>query len=558
MNQYEQFLEALLFRENYLLGQDLNEELQREFKNVTPVYGRKIIQRAVDSQIIAASIITFGKNQYAYVHPKKPLSKALVLEIAASKRPPLFRLIVMLDYYHGVLSHYEALKIAACPLEEGKSKNDSVDKLFREITLLGYANQVANKDGVRFLIYPKYSQNPAPLFAKTLQRMSIDAMFIPDILRALQRFNIISGINVLYRSKSEPHLGVSHNNFIWDSTAYTRTTGINEGRSSEANGADKQTLVILDVVISRNYTDQDLQGFFARIQGTTSSVKTGKRKVLPIVIYSGVESKILLNRIRKLGFLSFDVGTIYGSNIYRIIECLQAVKKINDFSSASLDDLVEEALELIGNSGQEDNLSNLKGDLFESLMFPVLQSMVPGADIEQSRKLKTTVEGKKLKYEYDYILTSSRLKEILVVELKGFSGSKYISLGDGETQNTIKWFFSNTYPFAKSILNTNHNGYKITACYITTADFYPDGVEHLEKLQESKLKPSNIDVWYNGTKLISLLEQHGFDTILALIRKYYIKPDHSKTKIPFTPAENVPERSQAVLLDELLPSLDDF
>ncbi|HTJ51563.1 MAG TPA: hypothetical protein VL443_19020 [Cyclobacteriaceae bacterium] len=120
----------------------------------------------------------------------------------------------------------------------------------------------------------------------------------------------------------------------------------------------------------------------------------------------------------------------------------------------------------------------------------MLRTLVPGADIEQSRELKGVVDDKLTKYEYDYILKSSRLKEVLVVELKGFASSKYIALGDSETKNTIEWFFSNTFPFAKSIFNKIEAGYNVTACYITTADFTPEGTEHLERLQESKFKVS--------------------------------------------------------------------
>ena len=554
MNKYEQFLEERLFRDDWLLGQDLNLELQRRFSDVTPAYGRKIIERAVTSRIIVPSPISFGKNQFAYAHRKKTFTKEAFLRIAEVKRPALFRLIVMLDVYHGVLSHYDAMKIAASPLEDGRSKNDSIDKLFKEIALMGLGVQVANRDGVRFLVYPSLSKNPERVMANALKQMTIDATFIPDILRALQRMNIISNDRVLYRKKSEPYHGVNHNNYKWDAIAYTRTTGINEGRASEADSIEKQTLVILDVVITRKYTDHDLQGFLSRIQGTTSSVKSGRRKVLPIVIYSGVESKVLFNRIRKLGFVSLDVGTIYGSNIYRIIECVQSVKKINDFSGGSVDDLVEEALQLIGNAGQEDNLSNIKGDLFETLMFPVLQAMLPGADMDPGRELKNVINEKVVKYEYDYIIRSSRLKEIVVVELKGFANSRYIGLGDNETKNTLNWFFGRTFPFARSILTANEPGNKVTACYITTADFNPDGIEFVESLQKGKLKPSTMDLWYNGEKLIQLLEQNGFAKVLTLIRKYFIRQDYSKVNVPFAPSDDAEEILPANITSYVLSS----
>jgi hypothetical protein len=553
MNRHEDFIEKLLFNNSYLLAQDLNAALQTKF-GVSGLYGRKIIERAVEAYVIVPSAIRFGKNQFAYVHPKKQLTKELVLQIAAKHRPPLFRLIVGLDMNNGIISHYEAMKIAACPIEDAKTKRDSVDKLFLEIELLGYASQFANKDGVRFLISSRDAKHAEYSMAKAIKQMSIDAMFVPDVLRALQRFNIISNDRVLYRNKTEPQLGVNHNNFKWDAIAYTRTTGINEARSSESNTYDKQTLVVLDVIVSRKYTDHDLQGFLSRIQGTINSVKTGKRKVLPIVVYSGIESKILINRIKKLGFLSFDLGTIYGSKIYRIIECIQSVKNTDDFTEGTIDDRIEEALETIENTGQADNLSNIKGDLFESLMFPVLNTIFSGSDIETSKELKNTSEGKTEKYEYDYIIRSSRLREITIIELKGFASSRYIDVGDIERNNTLNWFFGRTLPFAKKMLLSH--GLKITASYITTAKFTNEGTEFLESLQNGSLKPKVLDVWYDGTKLLNFLKEHGFQKPLELVQKYYIKPEPSKVKVPFV-AEDKPYEIETAL-ETSLPDLDDF
>jgi hypothetical protein len=66
-----------------------------------------------------------------------------------------------------------------------------------------------------------------------------------------------------------------------------------------------------------------------------------------------------------------------------------------------------------------------------------------------------------------------------------------------------------------------------------------------------------MDVWYNGEKLVNLLEQHGFGKILTLIRKYYIKQDYSKVKIPFTPDDQeLTGEGESFLLDELNRFMD--
>ncbi|MBX2957229.1 MAG: hypothetical protein KF846_13785 [Cyclobacteriaceae bacterium] len=522
MNQYEKHVSDKLLKEEFILGKDLNLQLQKKF-GVTSPYGRKIIERAAKSKIIKPSVISFGNGQYAYIHPSKRFTKEIVLQIAKINRPPLFRLINMLDRYQGVLTQYEAMKICATPLKQEKTKSDLIHKLILETELLDIGLRFENSDGVKFIIYPSLKNDAEAMCKKEINRMTVDTAFIPDVLRALRKYNIIDNDRVLYRNKNTAHIGITHNNYTWDAIAYTKTTGINDTRSSQADTFDKQTLVALDIVISRAYSDNDLQGFVSRLQGMQSAVKTGKRKVLPVIIYAHTESKILVNRIRKLGFLCFDLGAIYGSWVYKIIQNVVEVKKTHSSETIPTDILVEKTLDIMRNAGQENNLPNIKGDLFESLMFPFFKLIFPDAIIEVGEKLKSKVGGKKLEYEYDYIIKSSRLKEVIIIELKGYSSSNYISLGDHQTQNTIKWFFGNTFPFAKGILQMRDPNVKITASYITTSSFKEDGVAFLASINNGKLKPNDLEVWYDGEKLMSLLGKFKLVKTQEIIKKYYIK-----------------------------------
>src|SRR5690606_16679892 len=98
-----------------------------------------------------------------------------------------------------------------------------------------------------------------------LQSMKLDAVIIPDILRWLKHINLVN-LGATYRSVLSPAIGVKHNDVMWDAIAYTKTTGINPSRASEADVKEKQTLVVLDVLISRKYLQADLDGFLARVQ----------------------------------------------------------------------------------------------------------------------------------------------------------------------------------------------------------------------------------------------------------------------------------------------------
>lgn len=530
MNNYDKYILGLLNDTDYILGKELNDLIKIKF-NTKNGYERKLVQRCVELEIIhSSSPVSFGNGQYAYMHPDKHLDKEMILKITKKHRPALYRIIVMLDEYDGVLPLYEALKLAATPIDKDKNKSDSIAKLLEELKNLKLGQEITAITGIKFIVRPTLVDECEAQIEFHTNRMRIDTMFIPDILKSLRSFNIIDNDKLLYRNKNTPSVGISHNNFVWDAIAYTKTTGINEIKSSEATSFDKQTLVVLDIVISRAYTDADLQGFFGRIRSTTNSVKTGKRKILPIIIYSTTETKILLNTIHKLGFLSFDLGSIYGSKIYQIVNNLFSLKQNEAMHPDNIQGLIEDTLGTMRKSGQEDNLNSIKGDLFESLMYPAIQTIFPHCNIDSGRKLKKKTEEKEEKYEYDYIVNSSRLKETIVIELKGYSSSNYISLGDSEKQNTISWFFRKTFPFAANQLQLNEPNHKITACYITTSKFKADGIEFLEKVNTGKLKPNGMDCWYDGKKLINLLDELRLHKVKEIVLKYYIKKEKNENE----------------------------
>lgn len=524
MNPHEEFILQCLVGPRYMLGKDLNLLLQKKFPNVTSGSARKILERAATSnKVRSSSPVTFGNGQFVYLLPGKVLDRSVVLDITKENRPPLFRILNLLDIQGGIISRYEALKITAAPLKADKSKSDSLEKIIRDLKLLGLVQEVNDSKGTSFLVSPGID-NADELISGRVNKMYMDAMFIPDILRSIKGMNIIDNDRVLYRNKSNPATGISYNNLKWDAIAYTRTTGINPGRSSQANTFDKQTLVVLDVIISRHYTDHDLQGFYSRIQSVSHSVKLGKRKILPIIVHAGLEDKKVLNTIRKLGFMSFDLGSIYGSNVYEIIKQLGAIKH-NEQEGEDNTEEIEETLTGIESAGQEDNLSNLKGDLFEFLMYPLIKLLYPDTYPIHGRKIKPEImEGEKIvEYEYDYIINSPRHPETVVMELKGYVSSIYISLGTWEKKNSIKWFFNRTLPVAKKKLEEENKTSAVRACFITTCNFEADGVEFLESMNQTKLKPTEMDCWYDGKKLLALLEQKNLTKVRQVVKRYYIK-----------------------------------
>ena len=516
INDYEEYILNTMKVSKYQTGMELTKNIEKKF-SITSSHARKIIQRAVEKNIIeSSSPITFGKGQFVYFSTGKYLSKEMILKITKVHRPPLYRLISMMDLNGGIISYYEGLKISASPLTDS-TKTDTLDKMIIELEHLQLVSIYSDSQNVKYLIHPSLIEIAETLATTHYSKMKVDAMFILDILRSLTSFNIIGNTQALYRNKTTPSLGVIHNNFVWDSIAYTKTTGINNGKASISNTIDKQTLVVLDIVINRPYSDHDLQGFYSRIQSVLNSVKDGKRKILPIIVYTDVEDQIVYNTIHKLGFLTFDLGTIYGSKILSIVQSLKDLQfnQISKDDSFNIDECIEKSLAIIKESGQDINLGNIKGDLFESLMYSAMQTIFSNAYIQPGHSLK----HEKKSYEYDFIVNTTN--EIIIIEVKGYNSNIRINIGDNERRNTIKWFFENTYPIAKNILKNNHGQPKITGCYITSAGFYENGIEYLNRLNEGRIKPTKLDTWYDRAKLFDLLQENNLTKTKNIIERYY-------------------------------------
>ncbi|MCY2685867.1 hypothetical protein [Salinimicrobium sp. TH3] len=518
-NLKEQFLQEILSKKKVLVGSELSEKLKEKF-NVRPDNARKIIQRACEKKLINSSQpMSFGKGQFAYSLGPTKLTKEKIKIISKIHRPPLFRLLAGLEVNDGILSYYEALKITASPLEKSSTKVDTLEDLIDLLQKAEILQMKSDINSVKYLIFNSREENES-IIEKHFAKMLVDTAMIKDILAWFIKSNLIDNQNIIYRNRNNPFKGAKHNNLIWDAFAYTKTTGLNP-RSAES-GFEKQTLVAFDILINRDYEEFDLDGFVSRIQINLNSVKEGKRKILPIIIYKKCSNKVE-NKIKKLGFLSYDLGSIYGSNILKILENLSKIsfdKEVIEYQN--FDQIIEDTLATIHDSGQEEQLKAIKGTLFEVMMYQVLRNKYPSSEIQSNyyyRRGKGQVtEG----YEYDYVIRSSNPKEIVIVELKGYKANYEIPLGDSKTKGSISWFFRKTLPFIKEkFQNDISEGYQFRGCYITTGGYSKDALDSLKKLNESKLKPKDLEIFYDRKELLNLMETKNFHQLKKIIEKFY-------------------------------------
>lgn len=527
INKHEEFIVEVLTEKKHLVSTKLCEALIEKFE-ITSENARKVIQRAKEKNIIKSSApLTFSKGQFAYSLPNTSLTKDRVKEICKEYRPALFRLLESIDINDGVISYYEALKITASPLNNSDSKADRLDDLIKSMEALGFIYLKTDANSIKYIISKSEQEDEISLMHIHYSKMLLDALFVKDILDWIAKSNLISNQKFIYRNKNKPTIGAEHNNLLWDAFGYTKTTGINTISAKIAKTQDKQTLVILDIVISRDYDQIDLDGFLSRIQININSVKSAKRKVLPIIIYKSASS-FLLNKIKSLGFLSFDLGSIYGSNIFGILDNLSKLQlNKNLIDSEDFETTIEETLKTIKNSGQEDQLKALKGTLFEVMMYQVLKHQYPSAEIQPnvyySKKRNNKDSGliEKEGYEYDYIIKSFNPREIIVIELKGYNANHKLPIGDYKSKYTLKWFFNRTLPFIRDkFKNELAEGYKFKAAYFTTSQF-EDNAFPLFDDKYNSFKPNNLDILYDREKLLRFTESNEYKSLSQIIDKFY-------------------------------------
>ncbi|MGG3508022.1 hypothetical protein ABES58_21360 [Paenibacillus lautus] len=544
MNKYNEFL-ADLFKDhsNVLVAHDLIEKLVTQFE-VTENYARQLISRAVKEKIIKSSEpFSFEKRQYFYMNSKRNIDVTALLDISKKYRKPLYRLLTLLSRTGGICSYYEAVKITATPMtNKEKYRVISLEDDIRRLNDHKIIKKVEDREtGIPFLILLQDQidiEDSSVIRQKIkahLANMKRDVMFINDIIRWLVNHGFITD-KVSYRRKDNPNLGAIRNDFPFDATTISKTTGftISTGKNDEDH-----TIVVMEILIYRTYEKIDLEAFFERIQSIRHSTKqeSSARKVMPIIFYLDVDESVK-REINNLHILNFSLKSIMGSNIVQVIEKYRDMKKIIDEAfiideetSSSVIEKIGESLTVIEESGQMENLQNLKGDLFETLMYTVLSNLFKEAHLEHSKVIKSLDDPKKA-YEFDVIVRDNSEDEIVIIELKGLKNTTIINLGDTSTPNSIRWFFGKTYPVAKDYYekNSEYDKSKIKGCYITSANFSQEGLQKLDELNKSnKIKPSFLDCYYDRKKLLNLLKDHinlnslrkktGF---IEILEKYYL------------------------------------
>ncbi|MED2920244.1 hypothetical protein P4324_27630 [Bacillus thuringiensis] len=534
ISKWDKIIQDVFSNKNtFYTATDLIDFLCRKYDIKNP-NARQIVKRSVAKGLIkSSSPFTFQSGQYVYMDLKSNLNLDVLLKISQKYKPSLYRLLWLFNEEEKIISTYEAKKIMGVAVEN-IDKYKLVD-FKREINELINNNILSIKyhvdKNIEYLISSEWTSESYIRDQMNLhfEKMSLDVLLVPDIIRWLKKHNFIDSNNIAYRRIDNPSIGTKHNDFLWDVYSYTNTTGFSIGVGTQ----NKQTLVVLDVLIHREYSKQDLLGFYNRIQSVRNSTHGDARKILPIIFYNEIDFNVK-KEIQQLKILNFSIQDIFGIKVTEIINKLDAVKQLLDDQYLSLEkkskdvvENIESTLEIIKDTGHTDNLQNLKGDLFESLMYVIVSNLYSyrGDRIMHSVNLKP--------YEYDIVVQG--MDEIIVFELKGFKNTTIINLGDSDTKNTVRWFFAKTFPHAKNKYAVPNHSYalnksQIKGCYITSGQFSQDAKEKLVKINESNVKPTDLNCYYDQESLLELVKNHPQLGVLRkstnfvyLLERYYLQ-----------------------------------
>lgn len=511
-DRYESFIcSEALGEEGFIGGQELSEKLVDKF-GITSSNARKIVERAAKNKMIFSSApYTFGKRQYIYFISNQFSTLSSTLKVSKKYNHPLYRMITALLNNDGVLSVYEAKKITASAYKNKDSKKTSFSKITSFLKAYGLVSVEIFND-VDFVVASGAEENLRAKYDLFVQ----ECCLVLDILRFVLNMYLVDDANVIYRSGSNMGGCIFHDVFV-DAFGYS-SAGF-----SNVNNADikSKTCIVLDVVLTREYLVSDLDGFYERVAIIKHSVKHGVRDVIPIVAYYKAE-KTVASRLKGLGFLRLNLSTVFGSKINGIIKGFSELD-FGYLNSTNAAEKIKKVLSEIDEAGQKNNLQNIRGRLFEFIIYILLRSIYTDAEIIFSKKIKNIDKSSLPKdHEYDFFIQNSRASEIVLVEVKGYKKNDRIKLGDEKTKNSVKWFFENKLKFARKNYTSFQSDLNFRLCYITTASFESDAVDYLTRMNNGKLKPSSLDVFYDGNKLLELLKSKQKNELSLSVREFYM------------------------------------
>lgn len=496
------------------LGSDLLKKLISYYPELSEANGRKIISNCKAKGLIDSSEpVSFDNNQYAYFAVGSEKNYQLYKELIKKYKQQLFRVIYALRRNKNILSINDFYRISGVS-SEPNSHSVTANRLLQDLELLNIAEK-KETNGIEYIHFINFE--PSVDMVERLTDDLVDKNFlISCCVQWLIKCNIVSEKNVCYIGSDNQFSGIERNHMFWDSIGFTNTIGIG-GKEKEF-----QTMVVIDFLANYKYEEYDFQGFQSRVDHLIFSVRKAKRKVLPIVIVNSISpaAKALL---REKHYMFFSLDSLFGKNAIQVAkEYRQTINAIeHHIEIKNYSQIVDEVAGLysyVSNNANEVNLGNIKGALFEYLMFPVLERVFNKKGDRIIHSFKGSVSNKK--YEFDYRIETET--ENIFIELKGYKNSNIIPLGKKKAnhtpeKNSILWSLKQYEIAKKQFSQTNER--KTKFCFITTCKIEEQAKEALSK--RKKDKSEYLEIFYDYESLLSLLRSINSRNEIHVIKQFF-------------------------------------
>ena len=511
---HEKYIQDFLDERNNesFIGTELADILKQKYPELTATNCRRIINNALTHGLISSSKpITFANNQYAYFSKNTVLGYEILSNNIKIYKKALHRVIFALERNKGILTYLDAKKISGSTLAN-ESHNVSFESIINELKLLQIAD--THRMHETDFITQKKKERDLSILENIYSELKNSNLLLVLSLNWLIRSNLIDSKQLCYMGESNSYNGIERNNEIWDAFGFSNAVGLG------THDKEFQTLVLVDFSPYHAYEEYDFNGFKERIDRVIFSTKGEHRKVLPI-IFSYEVSPSAASLIKKTGYLHFNISSLLGENALNITRnytknVLSIEQKIS-CKDSNFEKEISDSLTDIRESGNETNYANLKGQLFEYLMYPVIQKIY-GQNSIITHSFTGSINGQP--FECDYLVES--LDENIIIELKGYKKGNIIVKGvyDQETKkytkDSILWFLNQTFNLCSQKLGKRKNN---KLCYITTADL--EEAAKTELVSRKKNKPTKLECFYNHDSLINLLKEYELKNEIKVIKQFY-------------------------------------
>lgn len=498
-----------------LTGSELAGILSGSFPELSEINCRKIISCTVKKGVIKSSApITFGNHQYAYFSSDRPVDYNTLKDVIREHKKYLHRAIFAIKRNGGWLSELELVKITGVTSAQN-THNVNIQTVKQELAFLKIAESVIYKKSE--FIVSTMANADVENQVKWLKTMNDYNLLVYQVCEWMGRANLIDMQQASFIGAANNFRGTERNGELWDMFGFTNTVGLGTVQK------EFQTIVVVDVGFRDTYEEYDFIGFQERVNRLIHSVHGEKRKVLPIVFAKDFSPRAR-QLLKKNYYMNFSLSMILGQSFVEVARKYnQTIEKLQRKVTGRQTDILTEVKEMLNTfreSGSEENYGNLKGHLFEYLMYPVFQKIYPERDVRMIHGYTGSVKGEK--FECDYLIDTP--SENIIVELKGYRRKDVIRLGsflpetEKPEQDTVKWFLVRTFELCRKSYGGNK---KFKFSYITTAQIEDAAVKKME--ERKKEKPERIQCCYDYSGLIELLNNYGMAAERKIIEQFYDK-----------------------------------